>query len=118
MSLLFSFSVERNALVKNGHARTGLCARRSEREGKEIWARPSRFLRARNPLSLAFRTPATQATREPGLGARQERSPLLLLLVALRLAGYYFWRVFTLKGSLFSRLAKNREMISSLLGNR
>ena len=86
MPLLFSFSVERNALVKNGHARTGLCAMRSAREGKEIWARPSRFLRARNPLSLAFRTPATQATREPGLGARQERSPLLLLLVALRLA--------------------------------
>ena len=35
-----------------------------------------------------------------------------------RHAGYYFWRVFTLKGSLFSGLAKNREMISSLLGNR
>ena len=83
MSLLFPFSVERNSLVKNGHASTGLCARRSEREGNEIWAR---FLRARNPLSLAFRTPATQAKREPGLGARQERSPLLLLLVALRLA--------------------------------
>ena len=76
MSLLFSFFVERNALVKNGHALTRLRGRHSRGKGKEIWARPSRFLRARNPLSLPFRTPATQATRAWRCETGEEPSPL------------------------------------------
>ena len=89
MSLLFSLSVERNALVKNGHALARIRGRHSKGKGEGKLGAPLALI-----VLPKFRFPCLSNTCnagyarawEPGLGARQERSALLLLLVALRLA--------------------------------
>ena len=53
-------SLHRQAFEMEGERNLG--GRREGRNPPSFLARPTGFFRARNPLSLPFRTPATQAT--------------------------------------------------------